>query len=539
MAYPTGSIQVTNAIGTTAITDTYATHYDFLGSGGLMTIDTLANRNLIPALRRKFGMFVTVYGDSTPANNKTYILANVDLGGVNGTITDNSNWIAFEPGGGAGTAAMEQVFTANGSDTVFTVTAGTIDQINFVDINGDVQRQGTDYTISGQDITISPAPSSGDIITVRFFDGLVGAGLGDFIAVTGTTALTGNVQLTGIFDFEFGNTTDYLSGVTGATRKTVFGNDYRTVFGFTKNSQDGIRLGAYRDAWTMSASYGAEFQMAAESSDFRFYSRGNAIFFISSLGPQVENGTLGLSQLPTASLPPFGSEGRLVYDTDEDIVKYRGPSGWAPVGNPSGFYSSAISVEMDGGSNPDSTLFLGPNYSGSGDHAFVVVAYNTGDTVQTLNVGQSDQIQFRSEITTGAPLYTEVLLHSLNGVTINGYDDITGNSLTLTAAIAVSSWDVQNFSSGTQANLELTALSGRVKFTSADFVNTLTTTVTILPDSFTVVGQIGGLIELTDDGTFQRAGFFGATPVLQPVVPLGSTTNTVIQALLDLGLFQP
>lgn len=102
MAYPTGSVQVTGPIGTTNSTDTYGTHYDFLGQGGHMTIDTVANRNLITTERRRFGMTVTVYSDPTPANNKIYLLANTALGGTNNTITDNANWIALSSiiGGG-------------------------------------------------------------------------------------------------------------------------------------------------------------------------------------------------------------------------------------------------------------------------------------------------------------------------------------------------------------------------------------------------------------------------------------------------------
>lgn len=197
MAYPTGSIQVTNAIGTTASTDVYPTHYDFLGSGGLMTVDTLANRNLIPALRRRFGMFVTVYADPTPANNTTYRLSNVDLGGVNGTITDNANWVIFQPGGGSGTDVVEEVFTANGTDTIFTVSTGTIDFLNFVDVNGDVQRVGIDFTLSGQDLDFGTAPNSGDVITVRFFEGFSLASSGYYQTIyQDSTPLTQRDRLT-------------------------------------------------------------------------------------------------------------------------------------------------------------------------------------------------------------------------------------------------------------------------------------------------------------------------------------------------------
>lgn len=101
MGYP-GNPVVTGAISVSDSSDTYATHYDVLGYGGHMSIDTLANRNLIPTARRKFGMFVTVYDDPTPANNAVYILANIDLGGADDVLTNNSNWIEFTSGGGGG-----------------------------------------------------------------------------------------------------------------------------------------------------------------------------------------------------------------------------------------------------------------------------------------------------------------------------------------------------------------------------------------------------------------------------------------------------
>jgi hypothetical protein len=86
--YPTGAIPITSFIGTTGAADTFATHQDFLGKGSHRTIDTIANRNLITTARRSFGMLVTVNADPTPANNKTYMLANTALGGTNNTITE-------------------------------------------------------------------------------------------------------------------------------------------------------------------------------------------------------------------------------------------------------------------------------------------------------------------------------------------------------------------------------------------------------------------------------------------------------------------
>ena len=103
MAYPNGSIPLTGNIGTTASTDTFPTHIDNLGCGGLMTMTTVVNRNAIPTARRKFGMQVSVTNDSTPANNKVYILANLGMGGTDNSVSNNLNWIDYSSyiGGGS------------------------------------------------------------------------------------------------------------------------------------------------------------------------------------------------------------------------------------------------------------------------------------------------------------------------------------------------------------------------------------------------------------------------------------------------------
>lgn len=102
MAYPydIGDIPISGRIGLTGLGDTYATHIDVLGQGGWQSIETVSDRDSIPAARRKFGMIVSVYLDGTPANNTRYILANVALGGADNVITNNANWIAYSSGTG-------------------------------------------------------------------------------------------------------------------------------------------------------------------------------------------------------------------------------------------------------------------------------------------------------------------------------------------------------------------------------------------------------------------------------------------------------
>jgi len=119
MAYPNGSIPLTSNIGTTASTDIFPTHIDSLGAGGLMTMTTVANMNAIPTLRRKFGMQVSVTSDTTPANNKVYILANIAMGGTTNNVADNANWIVYSTFSGA------SPFKFNGNATGIQPIKGT------------------------------------------------------------------------------------------------------------------------------------------------------------------------------------------------------------------------------------------------------------------------------------------------------------------------------------------------------------------------------------------------------------------------------
>jgi len=100
-SFPDSAVPVTGYIGTTDPADTYATHVDILGWGGTMSVATISDRDAIPLSRRKFGMLVIVYADPTPANNKTYQLKPVSLGGIDNVLTNNSNWLLFGPSSAA------------------------------------------------------------------------------------------------------------------------------------------------------------------------------------------------------------------------------------------------------------------------------------------------------------------------------------------------------------------------------------------------------------------------------------------------------
>jgi len=81
-------VKVLGKIEPNGSTDTYPTHVDSLGKGGLMAVGSLQERNAIPLARRKAGMLVRVKSATV---DSTYTL-NVGL--------TNSDWMTFSTGSG-------------------------------------------------------------------------------------------------------------------------------------------------------------------------------------------------------------------------------------------------------------------------------------------------------------------------------------------------------------------------------------------------------------------------------------------------------
>lgn len=100
--YPNGAVPLSSYIGTTGQGDAFPTHLDYMGLGGHRAVATIAERDAIISERRAFGMLVSVNSDPNPANNKTYQLCNVAMGGTNDALTplntSNLNWREFSTG---------------------------------------------------------------------------------------------------------------------------------------------------------------------------------------------------------------------------------------------------------------------------------------------------------------------------------------------------------------------------------------------------------------------------------------------------------
>jgi hypothetical protein len=97
MSYPTGSIPLSGAIGTTDASDAFPTHYDHLGYGGMRSVADNVARDAVPLERRTFGMLVF-----SVAENKLYKLSNAQMGGASDSLSDNLNWVEFSSGSGSG-----------------------------------------------------------------------------------------------------------------------------------------------------------------------------------------------------------------------------------------------------------------------------------------------------------------------------------------------------------------------------------------------------------------------------------------------------
>ena len=70
------------------------------------------------------------------------------------------------------TIPKKQKFIASEGQTAFTVTNGTILYLNFVEINGDIQAEGDDFSRSGQTINTSPGLAAGYELTVYYWEDL-------------------------------------------------------------------------------------------------------------------------------------------------------------------------------------------------------------------------------------------------------------------------------------------------------------------------------------------------------------------------------
>jgi len=116
------------------------------------------------------------------------------------------------------TSATVDSFDGDNSTTAFTMTADSTTDGTIVDINGVVQLPTTAYTVSGNVITFTQAPASGDKITTRLLVTMVGttaqaAGSDQEIQFNSNDVLSASSNLT------FNNSTNILTSPVIATNE--------------------------------------------------------------------------------------------------------------------------------------------------------------------------------------------------------------------------------------------------------------------------------------------------------------------------------
>lgn len=104
MAAISGGIAITGFVSPTDSTDTYATHVDIYGKGGLRSVADTDARDAIPADRRSEGMFVYVNANST-----LYVLG-----------SDLTTWTEFSYESNDTNITDDLTFTANATTDLST-----------------------------------------------------------------------------------------------------------------------------------------------------------------------------------------------------------------------------------------------------------------------------------------------------------------------------------------------------------------------------------------------------------------------------------
>jgi hypothetical protein len=128
MGYPLGTVLASPVVGGSA-SDTYGTHYSYLGIGGWQEFDTIADRNAIPvdALgnldasglssgRRRLGMLVfvnqidSIFQLFVPYNNWTGMTNSQKVA----ALANNANWVPFAAAGSGDATKKKYQQVANG-----------------------------------------------------------------------------------------------------------------------------------------------------------------------------------------------------------------------------------------------------------------------------------------------------------------------------------------------------------------------------------------------------------------------------------------
>ncbi len=170
----TGEIEYRDAStlgGGTGVTDGDKGDITVASTGTVWTIDndavTYAKMQNVSA-SRLLGRYTASTGDTQEISLGAGLTLNTGTG-VLDTVVNTASVVKTEE------------FTANGVLTSFTAVTGTIDQLLAVFAGGVHQREGTNFTLTGNTVDFTIAPVNGTIVTITYFENLVvGAGSDTF-----------------------------------------------------------------------------------------------------------------------------------------------------------------------------------------------------------------------------------------------------------------------------------------------------------------------------------------------------------------------
>lgn len=150
-------IKVTGTFIPTDPSDAYPILEDIYLKGGDRVLGTIAERNAITELRRKFGMKVTLNDAVDSADNVVWLLANSEIDPTkNDDIMDNANWINISQAASP-LATYTPTGALDGVNVTFTLPTIPVGAL-LLFLNGGYLVEGVDFTLSGLTITLTDPP---------------------------------------------------------------------------------------------------------------------------------------------------------------------------------------------------------------------------------------------------------------------------------------------------------------------------------------------------------------------------------------------
>ena len=106
----------------------------------------------------------------------------------------------------------DQTITPDGISSVYTLSISTTAIAILVSINGTLQKPGTAYTVTGNQITFAEVPQVTDIVDIRYIASTVTPDISNYV---GNVGITGNLTLSGLLTEPLSTKASNAPGTTG------------------------------------------------------------------------------------------------------------------------------------------------------------------------------------------------------------------------------------------------------------------------------------------------------------------------------------